>query len=353
MWTNFLPGKRPLAVMTSGLLLGLTLVLTPRAFADTAKNVGIPTPPAVFAKKLPESIADLKTIQEHVRKIVDRVSPCTVGLMVGKGQGSGIIVSEDGFILTAGHVSGKPGQEVVVILPDGKKLKGKSLGRNGFGIGAMDSGMIKITDPGKYPYVEMGKSGDQKSGNWCVAIGHPGGWKQGRTPVVRVGRILSVGKALLQTDCTLVGGDSGGPLFDMQGRVIGINSRIGPSITYNIHVPVDTYRDTWDRLVQGDEWGANLGGEKGLAAALPYLGVQGDTEGNKCKITAVTADSPADKAGLKADDFILRFGKTAIEDYDGLAAIIRKCRPGERVEVSVQRGTETLTLTITIGKRPE
>ena len=87
------------------------------------------------------------------------------------------------------------------------------------------------------------------SSAWCIAIGHPGGYKLGRTPVVRVGRILDVGKAMIQTDCTLVGGDSGGPLFDMFGRVIGINSRIGPNINYNIHVPVDTYHDTWDKLV--------------------------------------------------------------------------------------------------------
>src|SRR6185295_19283905 len=113
--------------------------------------------------------------------------------------------------------------------PDGKQVKGKALGANT----GTDSGLIKITDEGKYPYCEMGNSADLKKDQWCVAIGHPGGLKPNRTPPVRLGRINGLpGKAeadkvvWVTTECTLVGGDSGGPLFDMNGRVIGIHSRI-------------------------------------------------------------------------------------------------------------------------------
>src|SRR5438067_853762 len=83
-------------------------------------------------------------------------------------------------------------------------------------------------------------SKDVKNGDWCVCVGHPGGYKEGRTPVVRVGRVLAHNDNHLQSDCTMVGGDSGGPLFDLDGKVIGINSRIGLTIASNIHVPVDT-----------------------------------------------------------------------------------------------------------------
>jgi len=114
--------------------------------------------------------------------------------------------------------------------------------------------MMKITTEGKYPFCELGKVSDMKKGTWCIAIGHPGGYKEGRSPVVRVGRILENNSEYVRTDCTLVGGDSGGPLFDMHGRVIGINSRIGQTLTSNMHVPVDTFRDTWGRLAQGDRW---------------------------------------------------------------------------------------------------
>ena len=95
-------------------------------------------------------------------------------------------------IPTYAAVSGKPGQDVIIILPDGKQLKGKSLGRNGMpnALGSMDSGLVKITDEGKYPFLEMGKSSELKPGQWVIAIGHPGGFRPNRTPVVRVGRIL-------------------------------------------------------------------------------------------------------------------------------------------------------------------
>src|SRR4029077_2949105 len=203
-----------------------------------------------------------------------------VGLQVnGKNgsswQGSGVIVREDGYILTAGHVSGDPDSEVTVIFPDGTKLKGKSLGANN----SIDSGLVKITKEGKYPFAEMGVSKDVKDGAWCVCIGHPGGYKEGRSPPVRLGRILSHNDNHLTSDCTMVGGDSGGPLFDMDGKVIGINSRIGMTINSNIHVPVDTYRETWDRLAKGEVWG-------GIRFGNPnYMGFKLDSDKNDCTVT--------------------------------------------------------------------
>ena len=143
----------------------------------------------------------------------------------------------------------------------GKTRKGKTLGGNG----TIDSGLAKITEEGQWPFVEMGVASDMKKGDWCLVTGHPGGFKPGRPPVVRLGRILEINDTTaakyIRTDCTLVGGDSGGPLFDMHGQVVGIHSRIGAAITYNIHVPIDAYTATWDRLSAGEVWGS------------PFLGV--------------------------------------------------------------------------------
>src|SRR5262249_24520783 len=146
-------------------------------------------PPAV-TKPLPESLDDLKAIQSQVKKVLEKVIPCTVGVQIGGASGSGVIVSEDGLVLTAGHVSGKPGQKCRIILSDGKTIEGKSLGRNE----RMDSGMFKITAEGKWPFCDMGASEDLKSGQWCIATGHPNGYQKGRAPVVRLGRIISSGK---------------------------------------------------------------------------------------------------------------------------------------------------------------
>ena len=143
-----------------------------------------------------------------------------------------------------------------VVTQDGKRLRAKSLGRNG----GIDSGMMKILDPGPFPFVEMGKSSKMKVGQWCIGVGHPGGLKPNRGMVVRVGRILVNSNSFIRTDCFLVGGDSGGPLFNMQGEVIGIHSRIGARLmSENMHVPMDTYSQTWERLAKGEAWGGILG----------------------------------------------------------------------------------------------
>jgi hypothetical protein len=223
-------------------------------WADQSKSQPVPLPPTL-TKLNPMGPDDLRAIEKQVQAVVAKVMPAVVGVRIGPGQGSGVIISPDGYVLTAGHVSGNPGRELHVILPDGRTLKAKALGRNG----SMDSGLIKITDKGPFPYVEMGKSSEVKRGQWVIAIGHPGGYRKNRPPVVRIGRVLAAGRSFLRTDCPLVGGDSGGPLFDMTGRVIGIHSRIGLTMNDNIDVPVDTYRQTWDRLARGESWGGMIG----------------------------------------------------------------------------------------------
>jgi len=220
---------------------------------DLAKKEDPALPPAL-ARATPESIEDLKAIQKQTKLVLDKVVPATVGLRIGSAAGSGVIVNEEGIVLTAGHVSGAADRPVEILLHDGRRLKGKTLGGNN----GIDSGMVKITDKVPFSWVEMGDSGKVKEGQWCIAVGHPGGFKSGRSPVVRVGRVQNITSNLIRTDCTLVGGDSGGPLFDMNGKVIGIHSRIGVGIADNVHVPVDTYRETWGKLAKGEVWGGRF-----------------------------------------------------------------------------------------------
>ncbi|HZV06341.1 MAG TPA: trypsin-like peptidase domain-containing protein [Gemmataceae bacterium] len=292
----------------------------------------------VLEKLLPENVHDLRAIQDRVKRVAAKVMPCVVGIRIDHAAGSGVIVSRDGYVLTAGHISGKPDRDAEIILPDGKKLKGKTLGSNK----AIDSGMIRITDEGEWPFVEMGSSAKLKVGAWCLALGHPEGFRKGRTPVLRLGRVLSQKDEFLRTDCALVGGDSGGPLFDLDGKVIGINSRIGEFLTYNLHVPVDTYRATWSRLAKGDVWGGKKRGG-------PYIGVEID---DNCRILNVIEGSPAEKAGLKANDVVLRFDKDQIEDADDLLMLIAKQKPGDEVSVRVRRGKQILNLKVIIGRHP-
>jgi serine protease Do len=298
--------------------------------------------------KTPANIQELKDIQLRVQDVYKKVLPSVVGIQIGGASGSGVIVSEDGLVLTAGHVSGKPNTNCTVIMPDGKRLKAKSLGQNQ----GIDSGMIKIEEAGKYPFVEMGDSNGLKKGQWVVALGHPGGFFPGRTPVLRLGRVLDNRNNLIQTDCTLVGGDSGGPLFDLDGKVVGIHSRIGMFITFNIHVPVETYRTTWDRLVAGESWD----GSKRTSAnrTLPAkglfegLGASLELTGGVLKVREVKSGSLAEKAGLKVRDLVMKFDGKTVSNQDEIDAIIKKKKNGDKIVIEVDRGIDRLSLNLEV-----
>ncbi len=297
--------------------------------------------PPALDKLLPQSVQDLRAIQERVKKVTAKVTPCVVSIRIGNAAGSGVIVSKDGYVLTAGHISGEAERRADVILPDGRRLKGKTLGSND----RDDSGMIRITDEGEWPFVELGDASKLKEGAWCLALGHPEGFRKGRTPVLRLGRFLGRdprNKKFLRTDCALVGGDSGGPLFDLDGKVIGIHSQIGEYMTWNLHVPVDTYRDNWDRLVKGEV----------RKRSRPYIGVELNEDATECRIAKVEKDSPAEKAGLKAEDVVIRFGGEPVEDLEDLLTLIAKYKPGKEVPIRVRRGAKTLDLKVIIGQRP-
>jgi serine protease Do len=206
-------------------LLWLLLVLVARQPWILAAEDQDKAPAAVV--EAPKDVADLRTIETRIQEVVAKVLPCTLGIRIGRGQGSGVIVSRDGYVITAGHVVGKPGQDVTLFCADGKTVQGKTLG------------VYKNAD-------------ELKPGTWCLATGHPLGYQNDRPPVVRLGRVLRSTDIVIQTDCPLIAGDSGGPLFDLEGKVLGINSRIGGNTKMNFHVPVDVYQDHWDRLVAGE-----------------------------------------------------------------------------------------------------
>ena len=202
--------------------------------------------PAAFSKAIPASIADLKAIEEHVKALVARVSSAVVAVEVGDGSGSGVVITADGLIVTAGHVCGGTDRDVSFTFPDGKIARGKTLGVDL----ESDTGLMKITEPGPWPHVATGELEQAKMGDWVLALGHPGGFDLKRSLVVRLGRIIRLAPDALQTDCTISPGDSGGPLFDMHGRVIGIHSYISSSPADNFHVPITAYYNSWRTLVK-------------------------------------------------------------------------------------------------------
>src|SRR5262245_30959553 len=187
------------SILLAGLAVAVLVVSAPAAAPavidktkKTEPNVEPPAVklPAVFDKSAPEDINDLKALQDHLKKVIRKVTPAVVGIQMNNSSGSGVIINAEGHVLTAGHVSGKPDRESGLIKPDGEKVKGKTLGQNG----RIDSGMIQITgklkNGKKLPFVSMGDSSKVKVSQWVLSIGHPGGFKPTRSPVVRLGRVL-------------------------------------------------------------------------------------------------------------------------------------------------------------------
>lgn len=295
--------------------------------------------------RAPTDLSELRAMQARVQQLSKQAIAATVAVQVGSAQGSGVIISPDGYVLTAAHVSGKPGRQAWLVLDDGSKVSGQTLGI----YRTLDAGLIKIKQAapdGEWPYAKMGDSMNVKPGQWCLVAGHPGGFEDHRPPVVRLGRVLSFHEdSTINTDCTLIGGDSGGPLFNMDGEVIGVNSRIGNPLTVNLHVPVNIYRESWDRLAEGHAWG-HMPGER------PFIGVQGKQNGTDATIARVFRGTPADQAGLEAGDLVLMFGGKRVNDFASLQALVQEEQPGNRVKMIVRRDNETVALQLTVGKRP-
>lgn len=301
----------------------------------------------------PDTIEELRALESKVKSVTEKVMPCTVGLLVGQGAGSGVIVSDSGLVLTAAHVIGKPGEPCRVVLADGTRVAGKSLGVNS----KLDSGMVQITDKppegvrwpgveaGKWPVAELGKSADLKKNQWLISLGHHGGPRPGRTPPLRLGRFdyFSKSDQTLKTDCTLVGGDSGGPLFDLNGKLVGIHSKIGVFLEYNMHVPIDAFRPEWDQLAGGAV----------LGKPPVELGATLDSTKLAPTVIAVTENSAAARATLAEGDVILRFNGERVLTRTDLKAMLMECRPGQTVTVVVSRDEEEVKLKLTFPRRAE
>ena len=316
----------------------------------------------LFSGRVPESVDELKFMEAHFAQLAESVFPATVNIQMGQSQGSGVVVSSDGYILTAAHVIGStPGRTALItFMVDGKekKILAETLGVQA---GSVDSGMLKIKEgkaryswpnstgrpikkgrrfEGEYPYVDIGLSQDLNMGQWVLAVGHPGGIDKARGLVVRVGRIIDNRKTSLRTDCTLVGGDSGGPLFDMNGDVIGIHSRIGQNLTDNLHVPADVYSEKWDLMTAG----VVINGRGTLG-----FSVVDDTN----EIENVVPKGPAEKAGMKTGDVVIKAGRTKISNRKELSDALKELEvwPNKIIRLVIQRGDEEKQLKLKAARK--
>ncbi len=312
-------------------------------------------PPPAPTTADPLSLEELLQIEAEIEQVAEHCIQTTVGLIYpngsGAGGGSGVIISADGWILTAAHCIPKANQSLRVLLADGRRLEaithGKESGR--------DFGLIQITEEGEWPYAEMGDSDSLVQDQLLLGVGHADGIKEGRPPVLRLGTYDGTQRGFLRSTCIIEPGDSGGPVFDQNGHVVGINSQIEVSLAQNLHVPVNRYQQNWDRLIASEVWS-----ERGLRnrAGPPRrpkvsLGIRARGNGEAVEVTGVTPDSPAALAGLKMGDLITGVDGVRIRRKGDLATHMLDLESGDQIVLDLRRAEERFSLTVEVMARDD
>ena len=320
--------------MKSVFLILLSLIIFLEIDADVVET-------EAWRKKVPENKKDLYAIQHRLQELLPKAKKGLVAIEANDGAGSGVIISPEGLILTAAHVIGKTGKKMKVRFANGKRASAISLG----GSELSDAGMLKIIDEGPWPFVDMAENQSSQIGDWCFGLGHPGGFDAKRGIVVRIGRIIGKKDETMQTDSRLLGGDSGGPLFDFQGKVIAIHSRISQKPDQNFHVPIESFQANWDFFKNQDLLTFNEI-EKG-----GFLGVACEEEEDGLLVKSIVPNSAAAEAGLQAGDVLVKVDDQWVNNREKLTILISSKKPNEEVSIEYKRENTTNHIQLKLGIR--
>ena len=273
-----------------------------------------------------------------------------------EGQGSGFIISQDGYILTNNHVVDSA-DSITVILSDHREFKAKVIGTDP----QTDVAMIQIKDGGSLPVLPMGDSDALEVGEWAIAIGNPFGLDQ----TVTVGVISAKGRSrvgineyenFIQTDAAINPGNSGGPLLNAHGEVIGINSAlfsrtggymgIGFAIPINMVKAIQTQLHDNGKVTRGWLGVAIQDVDENLAKSF------GLNHAGGILVSEVQAGTPAEKAGLRQGDVILKLNDTKLEDVTDLRNRVALIAPEKKATLTIVRDGREQQLEVIIGKQP-
>lgn len=291
-------------------------------------------------------IVELLKVQNDVQKLLPKVRQALVAIQTGGGTASGVIISADGLLLTAAHVPGGPGKDMRVVLEDGTITTAKSLGLDK----TTDAALAQLKKREKpWPFVNLSREVIKaQPGEWCFALGHPGGFDKERGPVLRVGKIIKQTANSLHTDCVLMGGDSGGPLFNFNGEVIGIHSQIWEGRDQNVHVSMAPFLRSWEAMQKSQvikTWGMGAGGYLGVATVM--------SDNVELEVADVIDGSPAKKAGVQAGDVILSVNGDAMTDQQQFSATVRARAAGDILKIKLRSGGKDRELSVTLGQKPQ
>ena len=300
-----------------------------------------------------QSVSRTRTLlpeEESVIRVARQITPAVVGVSQGDASGSGIIIRNDGVVLTNAHVVGDA-RQVTVSTADGRQLRGTVLGRDQ----TVDVAVVRVAER-NLPLAPIGDSDQLEVGQQAIAIGNPVGLER----TVTSGIISAVNRSprgfelggLIQTDAAINPGNSGGPLLDSQGRVIGSNTAILRGTTgLGFAVPINLANDVATQiLTTGHVTRAFLG--VGYRDLLPEIAQQYQLPVRQGVIVVdVARNTPAQRAGLELGDIITRIDDTPLATSGDLVRVLRARKPGDTITLHYVRvgtsGDQTVQVRLT------
>ena len=342
-WIAAFGGGTVSAVVVAAVLLGTGL-------ADNDSNSATP---ASSGNTTPVSVSSSDARGNLVRTVYAAASPSVVSVRTGEGSGTGFLVDSDGTIVTNAHVVGDNSQVQVRFTDDGDFHDARVLGVDE----STDLAAIKVDASaanGVKP-LALADSDKVQVGDTALAIGYPLGLDRTATAGIVSGlerdiqapNGFSIDK-VIQTDAPINPGNSGGPLLNSNGEVVGVNSQIATSgggngsVGIGFAVPANTVKEVLPQL------------ERGAAPEHAYLGVStAPAEDGGAQVGETTAGGPAAKAGLQAGDVITEVDGDHVQDPQDVATAIEDNKPGDEVDVKVDRNGSEHTIQVTLGQRPD
>ena len=335
-------------------------------FSFFANAESVPESFADLAERLMPSVVNISTTQT----VVTNVNPFPFEFPPGSpfedmfkefgtpqkrkasALGSGFIIDAKGIVITNNHVI-KGAEDIIVRVDGDKEYKAKVLGSDPLS----DVAVLKIESKEKFTPVKFGNSDKARIGDWVIAIGNPFGLGGTVTSGIISARNRDIGLSryedFIQTDASINIGNSGGPLFDMNGDVIGINTAIlgqSGSIGIGFAIPSNSAKKVIDQLIEFGETKRGWLGVRIQIVTKEIADVEKLDKPRGALVASVAKNSPSDKAGIKAGDIILEFNGILINKMNELPKIVAQTNVGETVEVKVWRNEKEILKKIKLGR---
>ena len=266
--------------------------------------------------------------------------------------GSGFIIDEKGIVVTNNHVI-TDAEDIIVRVNGDKEFKAKVIGADPLS----DIAVLQLETTEKFVPVKFGDSDKARIGDWVIAIGNPFGLGGTVTSGIISARNRSIGLSryedYIQTDASINSGNSGGPLFDMNGDVIGINTAIlgrSGSIGIGFSIPSNSAKIVIDQLIEFGETKRGWLGVRIQDVTKEIAEVENLDQPRGALVASVAPNSPSEKAGVKAGDIILEFNGEKIQEMKELPIIVARTEVGKKVKVKIWRNKNEIIKTITLGR---